>query len=183
MPDWKQQIAERLSGLRLEPGREAAITEELAQHLEEHYQELVAAGAGAEQARREALAGLDQQVLARGLQRVERYSEAPVVGIPRGSVLAGMWQDVRYSLRVLAKNPGFAAIAVLTLALGIAANTAIFSVVNALFLHPPGIADPAHVVTVRVKYGKLNLPNISISAPDYVDARDSKQTFSSVAAA
>ena len=92
------------------------------------------------------------------------------------------WRDLRYSIRVLTKNPGFAAVAVLTLALGIGANTAMFSVMNTLFLHPPGITDPGRLLAIRVKYEKLNLGNIGVSLTDYADARNSKDVFSSVAA-
>ena len=182
MPEWRSEIREKLRGVQLEPAREAGITDELAQHLEDHYQELLAAGMPPEQARAQASAGLDAQVIARGLRRVETYSEPAVPG-RGGHFFSGLGQDWRYSLRVLAKNPGFAVLAMLTLALGIGANCAIFSMVNALFLHPPGIADPKQVVAVRVKYDKMNLPNINISLPDYVDARDSTNMFSSVAAA
>jgi predicted permease len=90
-------------------------------------------------------------------------------------------QDLRYGLRMLAKNPGFAAVAVLTLALGIGANTAIFSVINGLLLHPVGIPDPDRLVAIRVKYDKLNLKDIVISPTDFADVRDSKQIFSSAA--
>ena len=96
--------------------------------------------------------------------------------------MGGLVQDVRYGLRVLAASPGFAAVAVLTLALGIGANTVVFSVINELFLHPSGISDPEHLFAVRVKYEKLNLKSIVISAPDFKDIRDSKQVFSSAAA-
>jgi predicted permease len=83
---------------------------------------------------------------------------------------------------MLAKNPGFTAVAVLSLALGIGANTIIFSVINELFLHPTGISHPDHLFAVRVKYDKLNLKSIVISAPGFKDIRDSKQIFTSAAA-
>ena len=92
------------------------------------------------------------------------------------------WNDIRFGLRMLAKAPGFAAIAVVTLALGIGANTAIFSVVNALFLHPAGVAHPEQVVVERARYLKIGLNNIVVSLPDYVQMRDSTNIFASAAA-
>ncbi len=90
-------------------------------------------------------------------------------------------QDLRYGFRMLAKHPGFTAVAVLTLALGIGANTAIFSVINGLLLHPVGMSDPARLLAIRVKYDMLNLKSIAISPTDFADVRDSKQVFSSAA--
>ena len=91
-------------------------------------------------------------------------------------------QDFRYGLRLLAKNPGFTVVAIMTLALGVGANAAIFSVINGLFLHPLGIEDPSHLFAIRVKYDKLNLKSIVISPPDFRDVRDSTQIFSATAA-
>jgi predicted permease len=90
-------------------------------------------------------------------------------------------QDLRYALRMLAKNPGFATVAVLTLALGIGANAAIFSAMNSLLLHPAGIPHPERLTAIRARYEKLNLKSIVASAPDYTFVHDHKEIFASAA--
>ncbi|HWY50425.1 MAG TPA: ABC transporter permease [Chthoniobacterales bacterium] len=93
-----------------------------------------------------------------------------------------MFTDLKYALRMLVKAPGFTIIAILTLALGIGANSAIFSVIDAVLLHPLPFPRPDQVVAVwsRVAHNKLEKETESI--PDYVDLRDQSQTLSALAA-
>ena len=91
--------------------------------------------------------------------------------------------DLRYALRTLARTPGFTLAVVVSLALGIGANTAIFSIVNGLLFHPPGVVEPEGLVAPRVSYKKLNLDRIVMSATDFADVRNSKEVFTSAAMA
>ena len=88
-------------------------------------------------------------------------------------------QDLRFALRQLRKSPGFSAIAVLTLALGIGANTSLFSVVNGVLLNPLPYANPEQLVTLHES--KPNFQNGSISYPNFRDWRKENHTFSSIA--
>ncbi len=90
-----------------------------------------------------------------------------------------LWQDVRYAFRMLAKNPGFTAVAVLTLALGIGANTALFSVVNGVLLNPLPYPHPEQLVTLRES--KPNFATGSISYPNFLDWQKDNRTFASMA--
>src|ERR1039457_3576840 len=89
--------------------------------------------------------------------------------------------DLRIAIRTLLKSPGFSVTAVAALALGIGANTAIFSVVNEVLLNPAGVSDPQRVVAIRVKYDKLAMKSIPVSVPDFADVQNSKQLFESAA--
>jgi putative ABC transport system permease protein len=88
-------------------------------------------------------------------------------------------QDIRYGIRMVAKSPGFAAIAILTLALGIGANTALFSVVNGVLLNPLPYRQPDRLVAI---YARNKEFSHSISYPNYLDWVRSQRSFSSLAA-
>jgi putative ABC transport system permease protein len=92
-----------------------------------------------------------------------------------------MLHDARYALRLLVRAPGFTAVAVLTLALGIGANTAIFSVVRSVLLAPLPFAEPDRLVAVWHGYPP-NMPRTAVSAPGYYDLRDARHIFADVAA-
>ncbi|MGH9755941.1 MAG: permease prefix domain 1-containing protein, partial [Blastocatellia bacterium] len=186
MPEWKQEIRQRLVGLRLAPAREAEIVEELSQRLEDYYAESLARGATPEEASRAALAELrDSELLAKELQQVERaVSQEPIVlgANRRNNMIAGLWQDLRYGARMLAKAPGFTLLAVVTLALGIGANTAVFSVVNAVLLRPLAYREPERLVALWGANPERKVLNRPLSTPDFDDWRAQNRVFEALAA-
>jgi len=151
--NWKRETGARLASLKLAPAREAEIVEELAQHLEDRYAELLSGGAAPEEAYRAALAELSEsESLERELRRVERKAtQDPVVlgADRRTNTLGDLLQDLRYGWRALRRSPGFTAVAALTLALGIGANTAVFSLLNNLAWRELKATDPASLVSLH----------------------------------
>ncbi len=91
-----------------------------------------------------------------------------------------LWQDLRYGIRLLAKNPGFTTVAVLTLALGIGANTAIFSVVDTVLLRPLPYPEPDRIVTLW-SFWKITGSLGQVSAPDFHDWHDQSTSFDAMA--
>ena len=94
--------------------------------------------------------------------------------------MMSFWQDIRYGLRVLGKNPGFTAIAILTLALGIGANTALFSVVNGVLLNPLPFPSPDQLLAVYSKTGTFQ--ESSISYPNFLDWQKDNHSFAALSA-
>jgi putative ABC transport system permease protein len=90
--------------------------------------------------------------------------------------------DSRYALRTLARNPGFTCVSVLALALGIGANSAIFTVVNSVLLQPLRFQKPAQLIVVRERNLKAGFPQFSLSPGNYLDFRDHNHSFSGIAA-
>jgi hypothetical protein len=86
-------------------------------------------------------------------------------------------RDFRYAGRNLLRSKGFSILAGLIMALGIGANTAVFSLVNQLLLHPPGVSEPQRIMVLRTHYKKLNLDVSSASGPAFAEARANTQLF------
>ena len=181
MPDWREEIARRLRGAGLAPADEAAITEELRQHLDDRYAELRAGGQSDEGARQSALQELGDDELRAQLSLVRVGTRPPAVAWGTGDRLGGLWGDLRIGARLLRRTPGFTIIAALTLALGIGANTTIFTVVNALLIRPmPGITRPDELVLIgRTEAGQ---GFDTFSYPDYLDYRDQATRLSGIGA-
>src|SRR5215208_4883815 len=92
-----------------------------------------------------------------------------------------LFQDLRYGTRALLKSRGFAVVAVIALALGIGATTAIFSVVDAVLLRPLPYKNPERLTLIWHSYPQINLPQASICAPCYAEYRDLTSSFEQVA--
>lgn len=187
MQPWKKQIEERLRGLGLSPVREAEILEELAQHLDDRYRELMAAGLDPADAYARVVAELDGS-LGRDLRRIERRvdQETVIVGTRGNNTMKDLFQDLKYALRVLRKNPGFTAVAVLSLALGIGANTAIFQLFDAVFLRTLPVKAPEQLAEVRIpptspgRAGKVHGARPELTYAQWEQIRDRQQVFSDV---
>ena len=185
MPDFKKEIRKRVAALQLSPTREAEIVEELSQHLDDQYEQSLSRGATEEDAYGAALTGLaESDLLARELKRIERriQREPLTLGGERTNLLGDLSQDLRYGLRMLLKNPGFTIVAIIALALGIGANTAIFSVVNTVLLRPLPYKDPDRLVMVWEDNSKQGFPRDTPAAANYIDWRDQNHVFEGMAA-
>ncbi|MDD5544092.1 MAG: ABC transporter permease [Acidobacteriia bacterium] len=148
------------------------IGQELNSHLQMHINDNLRAGMTPEEARRQALIKLG------GVEQAkERYRERR--GLP---FLEALWQDLRFGARMLRKSPGFAAVAVLTLALGIGANTAIFSAIYSVLLRPLPFVHSDRLVALFGANPALNVYHNPLSYPDFVSIRDQANSFDQLAA-
>jgi predicted permease len=174
-----------LSSLRLSPTREAEVVEELSQHLDDRWRELIGGGASAEEATRVTLDEFRQRrMLSQNMAalRQAHSPSSPTPGAPTGHILADVWQDARHALRMFSKQPAFAAAAVLTLALGIGASTAIFSVVYGVLLKPLPFDQPENLVTLLHRAPGINLTSVNQGPATYLTYLDNQRAFEAIGA-
>ena len=193
MSDWRQFVRENLPPLGLNPAREQEIIDELAQQHEQAFADALARGASEADANKIAASQIsDWRALAQEILRAEKpVAAATAARLPEtwkldsreqqlrqrrgGAPMADLIQDLRYALRVFRKSPGFTALALLTIALGIGANTAIFTVVNSELLRQVPFPEPQRLIMI---HRNTVAP---VSYPNYLDLEQQQQSFQSLA--
>src|SRR5579864_9253081 len=167
---WVRSFFKRLTGFLGKHKRDAEFAAELESHLQLHVEDNLRAGMTPEAARRDALLKLG------GVEQTkENYRERR--GLP---FLEIAFQDLRFALRTLRKSPGFTAVAMLTLALGIGANTAIFTVVYGVLLRPLPYKDASRLIVLNETTPRVG--SVSVSYPNFLDWRAQCHAFSQIAA-
>jgi len=147
------------------------LDDELAAHLDLHIADNLRSGLSPAEARRQALLRLG------GLQQTkENYRDGR--GFP---FFESIVRDLRFAVRTLRKNPVFSIVAILTLTLGIGANTAIFSVVDSVMLRSLPFAHPSEIVDISGHSTSFDIPFLNLSLPDVSDLRDASSSFTSLA--
>jgi putative ABC transport system permease protein len=178
MPNWKQYVQRHLPSLHIRPERETEIIEELAAQLDQAYQEALRNGEAPGIAEQIACAQFPSwQALARSIEMSERdANRLPPPLVHR--LLRGIPSDFRHALRVIRKNPGFALIAVATLALGIGGCVTIFSLIDAIILRPIDYRDPDQLVMVWEDNVTRGYRKNVVSMANFLDWKARNHVFS-----
>jgi predicted permease len=160
----------RFGGMFGKRRRDRELAAELESHVQMHVEENLRAGMTPSEARRHA------QIQLGGIQQTkENYRDRR--GLPW---LETLTQDVRFGVRMLAKSPGLTFVIVVTLALGIGANTAIFGIVNGFLLRPLPVREPEQIVVLAVQQKDAPVGSSGFAYPEFVDFRAQAKTFSEV---
>ncbi|HSR67603.1 MAG TPA: ABC transporter permease [Acidobacteriota bacterium] len=179
MRDWKRFVAGRLSGADWDSARKEQVVEDLAQMLADCEREALRGGAGQRRAQAAAKAQVpDWKELIEEIEEAEAWARGgrlsrwmPGWNHWRTMMLSGLGNDVKLSLRTVRKSPLFSAVVVLTLALAVGANTAIFSMVDAVLLSPLPYPDSQELVRLYSTHPKKSIEEAGVSTGDVVDWR------------
>ncbi|HEU4434401.1 MAG TPA: ABC transporter permease, partial [Pyrinomonadaceae bacterium] len=168
---WWKAFRDRFRALRDSDAVHREIDEEMRFHIDMRAEENVRRGMSPEDARWEAE------------RRFGRLTQIKEMGyeVRGGGFVETLWQDARFGMRMLLKHPGFTFIAVLTLALGIGVNTALFSVVNAVLLRPLPYPEPERLVQVYQANPQNGYDRFAFSLANFVDTRDQQSSFEQMA--
>jgi putative ABC transport system permease protein len=167
---WLQELGRRLLILLRGRQLDADLEEEMRLHRELREQQQIEAGLSPEEAHSAVRRRFGNPLLLREESR----------DLWRWSWLENTVQDLRHGSRMLVKNPGFTAVAMITLALGIGANTAIFSVVNAVLLRPLPFKSPSSLVALHEGIPGMGYPKVGFSPPDFVIFGREQRSFSAI---
>lgn len=180
---FRRLIRERLPPLSIPPARQAAVEAELAQLLADAWnrptdpttEELEAwldAQVPSWERLASDLAAIDHPVTGTLRRRLAARPSAPSTALSKGgSLMSGLWGDVRFALRTLTNNPAFTGTALVTLALGIGLNTSVFSLVNGLLLRPHAVHEPDRLVNLYIAGGEGFLSHLPMAYPDVESVR------------
>ena len=154
MRDWNSLVRQRLSTLDLGLAREEAIAEELGAHLEWKFDELVREGASEDEAFRTVTEDLSDEKLRREFHAMFSPAHEPLApgSTARGGFWSGIGHDVRLAWRQLISSPGFALVALLSLGLGVGANTAIFALIDAVVMRTLPVPDPQRLAELTLNH-------------------------------
>ncbi len=184
MRDWRDEVRRRVATADLAPADEADVVEELTQHLEDLEAELLAGGTDAAAAAAAVAAELGaRRPLAAALAAVRARSHGPrrPLPAPGAGPVAGLGSDLRAAVRALRTNPGYAAAAVLTLALGTGAATAVFSLLHGVVLAPLPYREPDRLVRVWETHQEKGLAQEPVSPVNLMDYRRLEAVFTDIA--
>ena len=189
MPDWVKEVRTAIASLNLEPAREALVVEEFSQHLRDRYEELLTGGMEADQAYQVLLQELNDSKLLTGLKSTVDSAHLPLSAgkDDREKFFSVIWHDLRYGARLLLKNPGFASVAILSLALGIGANTTIFQLLDAVRLRTLPVEAPEQLARIRIidpphgRTGDFYSSNADLTGGIWTLLQEHQQGFSEIA--
>ncbi|MBV8571267.1 MAG: ABC transporter permease [Acidobacteriaceae bacterium] len=176
MPDWKNVVRERFASLRLDGAAEEDLVEEVSAHLEDRYRELCGGGTSEEDAFGAAVAELDEiyafRVNAARIRPLAAHDAVPVGDTRRANFLEDFWRDLRYAVRSLRKSPAFVIFVIATLALGIGANTTVFTVINTLILNPLPVPHSSQLIAVNNAKAPASSKSTVALPLSYADLKD-----------